>query len=176
MRFLDSCIPSIVVTYWNPASVNFVASSAVVAPVHVHSSSLSARAIKYTKRHTLSRSVRMSASRKSEPPIVTNAIIISLVAGILILLGAFYGDSFYTIIDWGRMPIAVVTGILVLIAAVMLRIRPGESTQGLRKCCLMWGGLIMVLSIISLITGSVVGFIGSIVGIIGAALAMVAKV
>jgi len=39
LRFLNSCIPSIVVMYWNPASMSFVASFAVVAPVHVHSSS-----------------------------------------------------------------------------------------------------------------------------------------
>jgi len=40
LRFLNSCIPSIVVTYWNPFSMSLVASLAVVAPVHVHSSSL----------------------------------------------------------------------------------------------------------------------------------------
>ena len=39
LRFLNSCIPSIVVTYWNPFSTSFVASLAVVAPAHVHSSS-----------------------------------------------------------------------------------------------------------------------------------------
>ena len=40
LRFLNSCIPSIVVMYWNPASISCVASFAVVAPAHVHSSSL----------------------------------------------------------------------------------------------------------------------------------------
>jgi len=39
-RFLKSCIPSIVVTYWNPASMSFVVSCAVVAPVHIYSSAL----------------------------------------------------------------------------------------------------------------------------------------
>jgi len=39
LRFLNSCIPSIVVTYWNLDSISFVASFAVVAPVQVHSSS-----------------------------------------------------------------------------------------------------------------------------------------
>ena len=39
LRFLNSCIPSIVVTYWNPFSMSLVASLAVVAPVQVHSSS-----------------------------------------------------------------------------------------------------------------------------------------
>ena len=37
--FLKSCIPSIVVTYWKPASMSFVASSIVLAALHVHSSS-----------------------------------------------------------------------------------------------------------------------------------------
>jgi hypothetical protein len=32
-RFLKSCIPSIVVTYWNPASMSFVASLAVAQAV-----------------------------------------------------------------------------------------------------------------------------------------------
>ena len=40
LRFLKSCIPSIVVTYWNPFSMSLVASLAVVVPVQVHSSSL----------------------------------------------------------------------------------------------------------------------------------------
>jgi len=40
LRFLNSCIPSIVVTYWNPASISCAASFAVVAPEHVHSSSV----------------------------------------------------------------------------------------------------------------------------------------
>lgn len=39
LRFLNTCIPSIVVMYWNPFSMSLVASLAVVAPVHVHSSS-----------------------------------------------------------------------------------------------------------------------------------------
>jgi hypothetical protein len=33
--FLKSCIPSIVVTYWNPPSMSFVASFAVVALTQV---------------------------------------------------------------------------------------------------------------------------------------------
>ena len=40
LRFLKSCIPSIVVTYWKPDSISLVASLAVVAPVQFHSSSL----------------------------------------------------------------------------------------------------------------------------------------
>ena len=43
LRFLKSCIPSIVVTYWKPASMSFVASLAVVAPTQFHSSSLKFR-------------------------------------------------------------------------------------------------------------------------------------
>jgi len=40
LRFLNSCIPSIVVVYWNPASISLVASFAVVAPATVYSSSV----------------------------------------------------------------------------------------------------------------------------------------
>jgi len=118
----------------------------------------------------------MSEPKTPEPQTVTIAVIISMVAGILIVLGSFYANSFYTTIDGIGMPIGIVTGILVLIAALMLKIRPGESTQGLRTCCLMWGGLILVLSVISLLAGSTIGLIGSILGIIGAALAMTTKV
>jgi hypothetical protein len=36
LRFLNSWIPSIVVVCWNLASISFMASLAVVAPVHNH--------------------------------------------------------------------------------------------------------------------------------------------
>jgi hypothetical protein len=39
LRFLNSWMPSIVVTYWNPFSTSLVASLTVVAPEHIHSSS-----------------------------------------------------------------------------------------------------------------------------------------
>jgi len=107
----------------------------------------------------------------SEPKMVTAAIVISLVAGILIILGSIYATT-------GEigMILGVVSGILVLISAIMLKIRPGEGTVGLRVCCRMWGTAILVFSIVSLFAGSVGGFIGAILGIAGAALALIVKV
>jgi hypothetical protein len=107
---------------------------------------------------------------------VTNAVIISLIAGILIVLGSFYANSLYSTVEGVGMIVGIVSGILVLLGAIMLKIRPGEATQGLRKCCLAWGSLILAFSIVSLFAGSVVGFIGSILGIVGATLALVVKV
>jgi hypothetical protein len=107
---------------------------------------------------------------------VTAAVIISLVAGILIILGSIYAGSVYATIEGIGMIIGVVSGVLVLISAIMLKIRPGEGERGLRVCCMWWGSLILVFSIVSLFAGSVVGFIGSMLGIVGAALALVVKV
>jgi len=118
----------------------------------------------------------MSEPKKSEPKMVTTAVIISLVAGLLIVLGSFYANSLYSTIEGVGMITGIVSGILVLFAAIMLKIRPGEGTQGLRTCCVAWGSLILVFSIVSLFAGSVVGFIGSILGIVGAAIALVVKV
>ena len=106
---------------------------------------------------------------------VTTAVIISLVAGILIILG-----SVYPTIEGTWTILVAVSGILVLLSALMLKIRPGESTQGLRTCCLVWGSLILVFSIVSFfgtyMGGFFIGsFAGSIIGIVGAALALVAK-
>jgi len=106
---------------------------------------------------------------------VTTAVIISLVAGILIVLGSFYANSLYSTVEGVGMIIGIVSGILVLLGAIMLKIRPGESAQGLRTCCLVWGGLILVFSLVSLLTGSTIGFIGSVLGIAGAALALVVR-
>ena len=36
LRFLNSCIPSIVVTYWNPASTSLVASLGLLRTWHEH--------------------------------------------------------------------------------------------------------------------------------------------
>jgi hypothetical protein len=107
---------------------------------------------------------------------VTTAVIISLVAGILIILGNIYTGSLYATIEGIGMIIGVVSGILVLISAIMLKIRPGEGERGLRVCCRMWGTAILVFSIVSLFGGTVGGFIGAILGIVGAALALVVKV
>ena len=114
--------------------------------------------------------------REPEPKIVTAAVIISLVAGILILLGGFYANDLYATIEGVGMPVGIIIGVCVLLAAIMLKIRPGERQRGLRTCCLWWGGLILILSIISLMAGSTIGFVGSMLGIIGALLALVAKI
>jgi low temperature requirement protein LtrA len=111
----------------------------------------------------------------TEPKIVTTAVIISLVAGILIILGSVYPTFGGT---WTIL--GVVSGIIVLFSAIMLRIRPGESTQGLRMCCIAWGSMILVFSIVSLfgvyMGGFVVAIGGAVLGIVGAALALIAKV
>jgi len=114
----------------------------------------------------------------SEPKMVTAAIVISLVASILIILGnyATIGGSLYTTIEGIGMILGVLSGLIVLFSAIMLKIRPGEGERGLRVCCTWWGSLILVFSIVSLFGGSVGGFIGAILGIIGAALALVVKV
>jgi len=99
-----------------------------------------------------------------------SAVIISLVAGILIILVSLYATT-------GEigMILGMVSGAVVLISAIMLKIRPGEGTRGLRVCCRMWGTMILVFSIVSLCAWSVGGFIGAILGIVGAALALVVK-
>lgn len=107
----------------------------------------------------------------SELRMVTAAVIISLVAGILIILG-----SIYATIEGIGMIAGAVSGIVVLISAVMLKIRPGEGTRGLRVCCRMWGSTILVFSTISVFGGSMGGYIGAILGIVGGALALVVKV
>jgi hypothetical protein len=111
----------------------------------------------------------------SDPKMVTAAIVISLVAGILIILG-----SIYTTIGGIGMILGVVSGILVLLSAIMLKIRPSEGTMGLRMCCRMWGTMILVFSIVSLFaywfSPSVGILIGGILGIVGAALALLVKV
>jgi len=114
----------------------------------------------------------------SEPKTVTAAIIISLVASILIILGnyATIGGSIYATIEGIGMILGVVSGIIVLFSAIMLKIRPGEGARGLRVCCRWWGSLILVFSIVSLFGGSVVGFIGAVLGVVGAALALTVKV
>jgi hypothetical protein len=107
-----------------------------------------------------------TGEKMSETKKLTTAIIISLVAGILIILGNLY---IWTILG-------IVSGIIVLISAIMLKIRPGEGTRGLRVCCIAWGSMILIFSIVSLFAGSVGGYIGAILGIVGAALALVVKV
>jgi hypothetical protein len=92
-----------------------------------------------------------------EPRMVTIAVVISLVAGILIILDNLVTTEMIGVIrGWvglavfGGMAswIGLVAGFIVLIAAIMLRVRPGEATQGLRTCCIWWGSIILVFSIV----------------------------
>jgi len=107
----------------------------------------------------------------SEPGIVTAAVVISVVAGILIVLAGVYKTT-----GGIGLVLGVVSGILVLISAVMLKIRPGEGARGLRVCCRMWGSMILIFSILSLFGVSLGGSIGGILGIIGGALALIVRV
>jgi hypothetical protein len=127
----------------------------------------------------------------SEPAKLTTAYTISLVAGVLIILGSFYtymwgtwmmggmvgmiGQQAHRIIT-GMWILELIAGIIVLISAIMLKIRPGEATEGLRKCCTGWGTIILIFSIVSLFGGSMGGFlIGVIFGIVGGTLALLSR-
>jgi len=101
---------------------------------------------------------------------VTTALIISLVAGIVTTVASLRATTGEV-----GMVLGMVSGTVVWISAIMLKIRPGESTRGLRVCCRMWGTVILVFSIVSLYAWSVGGFIGATLGIVGAALALVVK-
>ena len=124
----------------------------------------------------------------SETDRLTTAFIISLIAGILIILGNLYttmlgitmmgglggmmGQQAYGAMG-GTWILGLISGIIVLISAIMLNIRPGEATHGMRACCTMWGTMILLFSIVSLFGGSMGGFlIGAILGIVGGALAL----
>ncbi len=118
----------------------------------------------------------------------TTAFVLSLIAGVLILIGGAMGITFLGMMGgmfggwsgmmggygmmgfpWWGLGMAfgiagLVIGALVIIAAVMLDSRPAEHR--------MWGTVILVLSILS-IFGGMAGFgIGFILGIIGGALAI----
>jgi hypothetical protein len=122
------------------------------------------------------------------------AFIISLVGGIVIVLGGLYtvmrrfGMTGETFRRPGRMVggvgsvaarpayglmtgfwiLGIVSGIIVLISAVMLNRRPPQVN--------IWGILIVVFSIVSFFGGSRGGFyVGTILGIIGGALALLSK-
>jgi hypothetical protein len=101
----------------------------------------------------------------SDPKMVTTAVIISLVSGILIILDNLVTTEMIGMIrGWVGLPvfgdmaswIGLVAGFIVLIAAIMLRVRPGEATQGLRTCCIWWGSIILVFSIVSLFGAAMV--------------------
>ena len=126
----------------------------------------------------------------SEPKSVTAAIVISLFAGILIILGSIYARWLWGVGGWlygwmmtglggmlgfssGMWILGLATGISVLISAIMLKIRPGESERGLRVCCRWWGTIILIFSITSLFGGSTGGFVvGAVLGMIGGVLAL----
>ncbi len=122
--------------------------------------------------------------------IKTTAFVLSLIAGILILLSsimsllmlAYYGASFGFF--WGMMGgymgmmgslgvpfgsfiglilVGLVCGILVIIGAAMLNSHPAEHRS--------WGIIILIFSIISLV-GMGGFFIGALLGIAGGALAL----
>lgn len=119
------------------------------------------------------------------------AFILSLVGGVLILVAGLFGLVAWT--AWGRigywggwgwmmrpwmmgwwMPwawaafslIGLVSGIIIIVGAVMLQSRPAEAQT--------WGVLILVFSVISIFgTGGFV--LGAILGIIGGILALTWK-
>jgi hypothetical protein len=113
-------------------------------------------------------------------PESTRAFTLSLVAGLLMVCNAVVVGVAGTYFSWifptlpgsdnnAAVPfvlisvIALICGVLVLFAAAMLRINPGNKKA--------WGILIVVFSIPSVITGG--GFIiGFIVGIVGGFLAL----
>jgi hypothetical protein len=127
----------------------------------------------------------------SETAKLKTAYTISLVAGILIILGSLYtylwgtwmmggmvgmmGQQAHRIIT-GMWILELIAGIIVLFSAIMLKIRPGEPDEGLRKCCTGWGTMILIFSIVSLLGGSMGGFfIGAIFGIVGGTLALLSR-
>jgi len=108
---------------------------------------------------------------ESEPMMVTIAVIISQIA------------SLFTIVFAATTTTSVVPAVVVLISAIMLKIRPGEGTHGFHTCCRIWGTAILIFSIISFFAGPVAiprglfrglfrGF-SETLGIIGGALALI---
>ena len=120
----------------------------------------------------------------------TLAVILSLIGGIFMLLGgAMFYFFIYTGFDmtgmyrgmmdgyWGMMGnfgfpfgfmmnfslIGLVSGVLLIISAVMLNVRPSEHS--------IWGIIVLVFSVISLL-GMGGFFVGAILGIIGGAFAL----
>jgi len=123
----------------------------------------------------------MSLSEKPTAPFA-----LSLIGGILMVLsGAVLGaigpflSSIIDPIPIGRsfiyirsilytlMGLKIILGIIVIIAAVLLYSNPVQKT--------LWGVIILVLSIISIVLAGPVSFIGSVLGIVGGALALTWK-
>ena len=112
------------------------------------------------------------------------AFILSLIGGIVIILSSIvsvfwstYGGSWYggmmgpwMMYGWGYgtawlgfAMIALISGIIVVIGAVMLNARPAEQRA--------WGTIVLIFSIVSFV-GMGGFFIGAILGIAGGALAL----
>lgn len=131
----------------------------------------------------------MAAQSTTEAP--TASFVLSLIGGFLILAGAgmmmtfssdtpYYGmmggyrgmmDGDFGVMQgfgyggwfYGAAAIGLVSGIVVLIGAVMIYLRPSKVP--------MWGLLVLVFSIVSF-AGMGGFFIGAILGIVGGALAL----
>ena len=122
----------------------------------------------------------------------TAAFILSLVAGVFIILGggmmSLFGYGFMGMMgrngSWGRMMgrgfgmmgfafgmmgfLGLIFGVIVIISALMLNSKPQEHTT--------WGTLILIFSVISIFGSAMGGFgIGLILGIIGGILAITWK-
>jgi len=122
----------------------------------------------------------------------TAAFILSLVAGVFIILGggmtSLFGYGFMGMMgrngSWGGMMgpgfgmmgfafgmmgfLGLIFGVIVIISALMLNSKPQEHTT--------WGTLILIFSVISLFGSAMGGFgIGLILGIIGGILAITWK-
>jgi len=122
----------------------------------------------------------------------TAAFILSLVAGVFIILGggmmSLFGYGFMGMMgrngSWGGMMgpgfgmmgfafgmmgfLGLIFGVIVIISALMLNSKPQEHTT--------WGTLILIFSVISIFGSAMGGFgIGLILGIIGGILAITWK-
>ena len=119
----------------------------------------------------------------SSQSMYTTASILSLIGGIIITIGSvvslfwsYYGGPYYggmmgPWMMWGFgygygmsifSIIALISGIIVLVGAIMLNARPAEHTA--------WGTIVLIFSLISFL-GMGGFFIGAILGIAGGALA-----
>lgn len=104
-------------------------------------------------------------------PKPTTAFVLSLLAGIFILLGGlafaalggFFG-TFFPVAGIVFVTIGLAAGVIVLLGAIMMYVEPRQHVA--------WGIIVLVLSIVSLFT-SLGGFlVGMILGIVGGALAI----
>ncbi|PNX52327.1 MAG: hypothetical protein BV458_10185, partial [Thermoplasmata archaeon M9B2D] len=94
----------------------------------------------------------------------TKALLLSMVAGILIISNTILANDTQTL--YTLTAIGLILGMLVLLAAILLHIKPVNKK--------VWGIIIIVFSIPSVLTGG--GFIiGFILGIIGGALSLSRK-